>query len=149
MADEQVTPAFEPRVLGDAGGPAVGVRVADATDTSRPATTSTRKPTVVLTLNDGDSGDVHLALADDEVAWVARALGAARAATHRAPPAEVEAVSWGFVVALYTMGSFHGWATDTLSTEEEARTFVADPPEVWAPRPQDALVIFELTVVDR
>lgn len=57
-------------------------------------------------------------------------------------------MSWGYVVALYTMGSFHGWATDTL-TEAEARAFVADPPEVWAPRPQDTLVIFELTVVDR
>lgn len=80
---EQVPPVFEPRLLGDAGGPAVGIRVADATDTTRPATAKTRKKTVVLTLNDGDSGDVHLALTDDDVAWVARSLGAARAATHR------------------------------------------------------------------
>lgn len=51
------------------------------------------------------------------------------------------------VVALYTFGSFHGWATDPLS-RKEAEAFVANPPDCWAPRPQDRLVIFELTEAD-
>ena len=49
-----------------------------------------------------------------------------------------------YVVAIYTMGSFHGWATGPLSLDE-AEDFVMDPPECWKPRPQDALVIYELT----
>ena len=53
-----------------------------------------------------------------------------------------------YAVALTTMGSFHGWATDPLDIDE-AREFVADPPECWKPRPQDDLVIYELTEVDR
>ena len=52
-----------------------------------------------------------------------------------------------YAVALFTFGAFHGWATDPL-TYQEALNFTSDPPEVWAPRPQDALVIFELTAVD-
>ena len=52
-----------------------------------------------------------------------------------------------YVVASYTFGSFHGWATDP-GTLEEARAFVADPPDVWKPRPQDSLQIFELTPVE-
>lgn len=51
------------------------------------------------------------------------------------------------VVVSFTMGSFHGFATDPL-TREECDAFVADPPPVWAPRPQDSLVIFELTRVE-
>lgn len=50
-----------------------------------------------------------------------------------------------YVVALYTHGSFHGWATDPLDSLDEAQAFVANPPECWAPRPQDRLVIYELT----
>lgn len=50
-------------------------------------------------------------------------------------------------VALYTFGSFHGWATDPCSLDE-ARAFVADPPPEWAPRQQDSLRIFELFVVE-
>lgn len=51
-----------------------------------------------------------------------------------------------YVVALYTMGSFHGWASDPMDLDE-AEEFVADPPGVWKPRPQDRLVIFELSEV--
>lgn len=50
-----------------------------------------------------------------------------------------------YVVAMLTHGSFHGWVTDPLS-HEEAVEFVADPPQVWRPRPQDTLVVYELTV---
>jgi hypothetical protein len=53
-----------------------------------------------------------------------------------------------YAVAIYTMGSFHGWATDPM-TQDECEDFVADPPDVWAPRPQDTLVIFELMPVQR
>lgn len=52
-----------------------------------------------------------------------------------------------YVVAVYTMGSFHGWATDPM-TLDEVTSFVANPPEVWRPRPQDRLVIFELTTTE-
>ena len=51
-----------------------------------------------------------------------------------------------YVVAMFTHGSFHGWASDPL-TEEEAAEFVADPPGTWKPRPQDELRIFELIEV--
>lgn len=51
-----------------------------------------------------------------------------------------------YAVALYTFGSFHGWASDPLSIEE-AKAFVANPPDVWRPRQQDFLIIFELTEV--
>lgn len=51
-------------------------------------------------------------------------------------------------VALYTHGSFHGWATDPVS-EEDARAFVADPPDGWKPRPQDSLRIFALDEIDQ
>ena len=49
-----------------------------------------------------------------------------------------------YAVAEYTFGSFHGWVTDPMS-EDECREFVAHPPGVFVPRPQDELVIFELT----
>lgn len=52
-----------------------------------------------------------------------------------------------YVVGTFTMGSFKEWCTDP-GTLDEAREFVADPPEVWAPRPQDSLRIFELVEVD-
>lgn len=52
-----------------------------------------------------------------------------------------------YVVALYTHGSFNGFATDP-GTLDEAREFVADPPNVWRPRPQDSLLVFELTEVE-
>jgi hypothetical protein len=51
------------------------------------------------------------------------------------------------VVAIFTFGSFHGWCTDPCSLDE-AREFVRNPPAVWAPRPQDRLVILELAEVD-
>jgi hypothetical protein len=52
-------------------------------------------------------------------------------------------VNQDYVVAFYTHGSFHGWATDPV-TLEDAEAFVADPPEEWMPRPQDSLEIFYL-----
>ena len=48
-----------------------------------------------------------------------------------------------FAVALYTFGSFHGWATDPMD-REDVDEFVRNPPPEWAPRPQDQLVIFSL-----
>jgi hypothetical protein len=51
------------------------------------------------------------------------------------------------VVGEFTHGSFHGWASDPM-TLDEARAFVANPPDVWKPRPQDCLRIFELVEVD-
>lgn len=52
------------------------------------------------------------------------------------------------VVALYTFGSFTDWLTDPV-TRSEALDYVANPLKVGAPRPQDALVIFELVEVQR
>ena len=52
-----------------------------------------------------------------------------------------------YVIGSFTFGSFRGWATDPLDAEE-VRKFLADPPGVWQPRPQDELVVFELTQVD-
>lgn len=52
-----------------------------------------------------------------------------------------------YVVAEYTFSSFRGFADDP-GTLEEARAFVADPPSIHRPRPQDELVIFELVPVD-
>jgi hypothetical protein len=49
-----------------------------------------------------------------------------------------------YVVALYTFGSFHGFASDPSSLDE-ARAFVASPPAAWYPRQQDTLVILEVT----
>ena len=48
-----------------------------------------------------------------------------------------------YAVALYTFGSFHGFASDPGSLGD-AKAFVAAPPDVWKPRPQDSLVILEL-----
>lgn len=48
-----------------------------------------------------------------------------------------------YAVALYTFGSFHGWASDPM-TLAEAEEFVENPASAWAPRPQDRLVTFEL-----
>jgi len=50
-----------------------------------------------------------------------------------------------YVVAEYTMGSFRAWASDPMHSLDEAEAFVADPPDCWRPRPQDSLLIFELT----
>ncbi|MGH9095291.1 MAG: hypothetical protein ACRDXE_09035 [Acidimicrobiales bacterium] len=52
-----------------------------------------------------------------------------------------------YVVGMFTMGSFKGWCTDPM-TLAECREFVADPPQVWAPRPQDALCVFELVEIN-
>lgn len=52
-----------------------------------------------------------------------------------------------YVVALHTFGSFHGFASDPLELEE-AKAFVADPPDIWRPRPQDSLDIYELVEVE-
>lgn len=52
-----------------------------------------------------------------------------------------------YAVALYTHGSFHGWASDPMDLED-CQEFVADPPDCWAPRRQEQLVIYELTEVD-
>ena len=51
------------------------------------------------------------------------------------------------VVAMFTMGSFREFSTDPMS-EQEARDFVANPPEIHKPRPQDHLRIFRLEPVE-
>lgn len=55
-------------------------------------------------------------------------------------------MSTQYVVAEYTHGSFRGFA-DEPGTLEEARAFVANPPSIYEPRPQDSLAIFELVPV--
>ncbi|WWT39718.1 hypothetical protein [Microcystis phage Mwe-JY05] len=52
-----------------------------------------------------------------------------------------------YVVAMFTMGSFRQFVTDP-GPLDEAKAFVADPPEYSRPRPQDSLQIFELTTVE-
>ncbi|AIY15814.2 hypothetical protein GUY44_07575 [Pimelobacter simplex] len=50
-------------------------------------------------------------------------------------------------VVQFTHGTENGFV-DFFPNEAEARAFVEDPPEVWAPRPQDSLRIFELVEVE-
>lgn len=56
----------------------------------------------------------------------------------------------GYVVALFTHGSENGIVPQFFLDLDEAREWIASPPEAWAPRPQDELLVFAITqVVDR
>ncbi len=62
---------------------------------------------------------------------------------------ETGSMNGDHAVALYTHGMFAQWASDPMSLDE-AREFVANPSSsIWEPRPQDQLVILQLTEVEQ